>query len=519
MAGAAVRGRWSALRTFSALGVLAAAVLAVNVNVLVARWYTRWDLTSDALYTLSEPTLNIVRTLESPIDVVVLLSRSDPLLSHVRHLLSAYGAETRKLQLRFLDPDQHPAEFLAIQQKYGVLAGKADDGRVVTDASIIIAAGERHWFITPNELMRFDSESGEVRPQLEQAFTEGLLNVQQTAKATVCFTRGHQELGLHDAGPEGLAELRSRIEKSNYLVEERDLPAVGKGAAFEGCRLIIVAGPRLPFGPADAAQLSDAIRAGASALLLLGPLLGEGGALQPTGLESTVALAEARLGNDIVVERDSSARLPRGVGEVFFAVPRRHEVTSALLKGGDKVQFRVLMSEAQSVLAEGAAASALLVSSDDAVRLDNLRNVLDGSIERTIDNAVPSRQTLAIARELARPPGAAFAPRMVVVGSANVAWGRNFRDSGLYGDRVFTESAISWLASRPALASIPQKPSREVGLALTEESMGEVLRYVIVYMPGTAALVGLFVLLRRRAFEKRSRRDAEARKGNDEART
>ena len=40
-------------RAFAALGVLGAALLAVNLNVLVARWYKRWDLTADRLYTLS----------------------------------------------------------------------------------------------------------------------------------------------------------------------------------------------------------------------------------------------------------------------------------------------------------------------------------------------------------------------------------------------------------------------------------------------------------------------------------
>jgi nitrate reductase gamma subunit len=35
--------------------------------------------------------------------------------------------------------------------------------------------------------------------------------------------------------------------------------------------------------------------------------------------------------------------------------------------------------------------------------------------------------------------------------------------------------------------------------------MGEILRYVIVYMPSTAALAGFVLLFRRRAQEKRSR--------------
>jgi nitrate reductase gamma subunit len=63
------------------------------------------------------------------------------------------------------------------------------------------------------------------------------------------------------------------------------------------------------------------------------------------------------------------------------------------------------------------------------------------------------------------------------------------------------------VAARPAIVSVPEKPARAVGLSLTEESLGEILRYVLVYMPGTAALAGFVLLYRRRAMETRSRRE------------
>ena len=57
------------------------------------------------------------------------------------------------------------------------------------------------------------------------------------------------------------------------------------------------------------------------------------------------------------------------------------------------------------------------------------------------------------------------------------------------------------------MLSVPEKPEREVGLSLSEESLGEVLRYVLLYMPGAAGLLGAFVLLRRRNVERQSRRE------------
>jgi hypothetical protein len=94
---------------------------------------------------------------------------------------------------------------------------------------------------------------------------------------------------------------------------------------------------------------------------------------------------------------------------------------------------------------------------------------------------------------------------MVVVGTANVAFSQSWRDATLLGNRVFVESALSWLAAKPAIVSVPEKPSHPAGLSLTEDSLGEVLRYVLLYMPGSALLLGALILLRRRQTERRSR--------------
>lgn len=486
----------------SLIGVLGAALLAVNANILVARRYTRWDLTSDALYTLSEATRRTLRSLDAPVDVTVLLSRSDPLALGVRHLLTAYGAETKQLAVRFLDPERNPAEFSAIQQKYGLLIGKSEDGRVVTDASIVIARGERHWFITPDDMLRFDTESGRARPLLEQAVTEGIVNVLSSDKPLVCFSRGHQELGLHDAGPEGLLELKDRVEKSNYAVAERD-PSSKEG--LEGCRLLVVANPRLPFDRESAALIARKVQAGMSALLFLGPMVGENGALLGTGLDPVLALADTALGRDLVVETDPAARLPRALGEVFFAKPTLHPVTEGLVQAAGNMELRVLASHAQSVRPRSDRARALLTTSDEAVAIQSLAPLLAGKVDEAVDSATPGRYVLGVARELEKPAGAAHAPRIIVFGSGTLGESRSFRDAGLYGNRVLVENAVSWLAARPALVSVPEKPAHEIGLALSEDALGEVLRYVVIYMPASAALIGVFVLLRRRSVEKRSR--------------
>lgn len=499
-------------RAFAALGVLGATLLAVNVNVLVARWYKRWDLTAEQLYTLSPATLKTLHTLDQPLSITVLLSRSDPLSVSVRQMLVQYGAETTKLTVKYVDPDQNPAEFQVLQKDLGLVTGRAEDGRVVTDASLVIARGERHWFVTNDELVHYDDQSGKAQPRLEQALTEGIANVLSDTKSKACFSSGHRELSIDDVGPEGLSELRHRLEKSNFEVAAVDLAA--PGSTLQDCNLLVIAGPGVEFDASAAARVVTFIQAGGSAYLLAAPLLGENKRVQRSGLEPIAQLIGVDFGQDFILETDAALRLPRGAGEVFFATPQQHEVTRGLEREGVKIDSRVLVSGAQSLrIASNSPAKALLSSTANALSLRDLGALLDPNHkDDPIENAPRAAYTLAVAAELPKLAGSTnkYGPRIVIAGAANLVWGRNYSDSSLYGDRLFSENALSWLGSRPALVSVPEKTEHDVGLSLSEGTLSEVQRYVLIYMPGCAAALGVFVLLRRRSLEKQSRKDEAA---------
>jgi len=499
-------------RAFAALGVLGAALLAVNLNVLVARWYKRWDLTADRLYTLSPATLKTLHALNQPLSITVLLGRADPLSVSVRQMLVQYRAETAKISTKFVDPDQNPAEFQVLQKEFGLLTGRAEDGRVVTDASLVITRGERHWFITSEELVRYDDQTGKAQPRLEQALTEGIANVLGETKAKACFATGHRELSIDDVGPEGLAEVRHRLEKSNFEVLALDLTLPTSPLA--DCTVLVVAGPSVPIDDASASRIVSFIRAGGSAYLLAAPVLGEDKRVLRSGLEPIAQLIGVTFGQDFILETDPALRVPRGAGEVFFATPESHEVTRGLEREGVKIDSRVLVSGAQSLRISGnSPAKALLSSSNQALSVRDLSHLLDPSRkDEPLEQASRGSFTLAVAAELPKPPqsNAKYGPRIVIAGAANLVWGRNYSDSSLYGDRLFSENALSWLSSRPTLVSVPEKTEHDVGLSLSEATLAEVLRYVLIYMPGCAAALGAFVLIRRRSIEKQWRKDEAA---------
>ena len=139
--------RIDAGQTISLVGVAAAMILAVVVNVVVARHYRRWDWTKSKRYTLSAATLVTLHDLQEPVDLWLLMGGADPLEQSVKQLLVAYRAETDLLVVHTIDPDRDTAALEDVRKRFKIDTGRTEDGRVVTDAVMVASKGEKHWFV------------------------------------------------------------------------------------------------------------------------------------------------------------------------------------------------------------------------------------------------------------------------------------------------------------------------------------------------------------------------------------
>jgi hypothetical protein len=501
----------------ASIGIVAAMLLAVLVNVFAARHYQRWDWTRGKLYTLSDATVQTLRSLEEPVKVITLLGAGDPLTTSVDHLLTAYGGETSRLEIQRADPDRHPAEFVAVQQRYGIVPGRTEDGRVVADAAIVVTRGDKHHFVTQRDLVEVEDEQDlRARPRLEQALTAAIRAVTSGESPKVCFTSGHGEMSLEASGDAGIAPLRGKLTKNNY--EVIDLPAARDLGTdkdpLPGCRLLVMAGPTQRVPREDVARYKAFIEAGGSALLFVGPLpdAEEAGYLD-LGVEELLAVAGVKLNRDFVIERDPKRRIQKGFGEVFLPLPKPHPITEGLLKMSDS-GLVVVASLASSLSPTGGAAAPapLLVTSDEAFGMADFlgwaKNPTSAPTAGPEDTKGPL--VIAYATELARAPKTAGEPppRVVVVGAATLVVGSNWQNPELRGAALFVESAVSWAAARPVILDIPNKPSFVAGLRLSEDDMNRIFRKVVLFIPLAAALLGVAVQLRRRSAERRSPKPA-----------
>jgi hypothetical protein len=494
------------------LGLVAAMVLAVLVNVFAARHYERWDFTKGGLYTLSPATVGTLKNLGEPVRLDVLLPAGSPLTLSIRHLLEAYRGETTRLDVHFTDPDTHPAEFLAVQRKY---AERVIDSRTIDEAAIVIARGERAHFVASRDLVEVEDENDtHARPRLEQALTAGIRAVNSTDRPKACFTTGHGEKTI-DEGASGLGPLRDRLAKNGFEIES--IPPLRTEddkerarAPFEGCRVVVVAGPNERFSTEEATRLRAFVEAGGNALIAAGPVPDDSDQRYlDLGLGPVLALAGLELRHDFVFETDPRLRAARGFGETFLPTPRAHPITEGLLRSED-AEIGAVMTVASSLAPTGAGAAAavpLLVTSDDAFGMVDFFAWAKDPREPEVtaaDHKGPL--TVAFASELPRRPGTERGPRVVVVGSASVVIGDNWQRDDLRGTAIFVESAIAWLAAQPAPLDIPNKPSFTAGLRLTEDAMGSIFRYVVAFIPLASVLTGAAIYLRRRSTERRGTR-------------
>ncbi|HWO09395.1 MAG TPA: GldG family protein [Polyangiaceae bacterium] len=510
------------LGVLGAVGVLAAAILAVCSNVLAARFYQRWDVTSAGLYTLSPPTLDTLHGLSEKVDVIVLLGQGDPDYGGLARLLDQYRAESRMLDVRYVDPDRSPAEFIALSSRYRLSEGRSEEGRLVSEAAVIIARGEVRWVIGAEDISEYDEEHGVVQPRMEQSLTEGLRQVLEPTPLAVCFTSGHGEPALDDGGPTGLGALQYTLRGNNYETRELSIDTPSGELAAATCDLIVVAAPREQVSPVVAQRLGALARQGKALLVSIGPALDAQSRTGETGLEPLLELFRVRPRPGLVFERDPDAVLPVGLGgEAFLATPRAHAITAGMLAGGE-ARYRVLLSLARALEsyeagprvddtepAPSVRTAPLLATSERAFSLLDAARLAEGGVDvDQLKHDAEGPFVVAMAAELEASAKDKRAGRLVLIGSASPLLGATWQDSTLAGTRRFVEGAVSWLVSRPALVSLPEKPGRQVELRFTEESLGEVARYVLVYMPVTALALGGLILYRRRS--ARAARSARA---------
>lgn len=503
------------------LGVVAAMVVVVLLNVVAARRYTRWDWTANKRYSLSPATVQTLHDLPDTVQIWVLAGAADPVEQSVKQLLVAYQAETTKLDVHYIDPDRDTVALEDVRKRFKIETGRTDNGHVVADAVVVVARGEKHWFITSTEMVEVGSDDTRVKPREERALTGAIRNVLGGERTKICFTKGHGEMSPLDVGEQGAGMLKDLLEKDNYESVVVDAAAPNAPEPFKGCGVVVIAGLRGTLTKDEIERLRTWLLADGNLLLAASPIPGDTDTgLVPANLDRVLGPFGIGLDEDLVVESDPELTFPNSGAMRFVGHVRPHAITTALVKGEsahDKEVPRVVVHFARSLertTDPGGGASVtpvdLLTTSPKAFGLTSVVGAADWKdtpVKRPGDLGGPL--VLAMASERAKStPTALHGARVVVIGTASMLTSPTFREPlPLRGGAFFVESAISWLASKPQVLDVPDKAAVAAGLRMDDDSRSTIRRYVVVFMPATVGLLGIAIALFRRQSEGRARKE------------
>ncbi|MCF8304131.1 MAG: gliding motility-associated ABC transporter substrate-binding protein GldG [Bacteroidales bacterium] len=303
--------------------LLLSIVIIILLNVIGSYWYTRFDLTSENRYSLSDATKEMVEELDDIVYFKVYLEGEFPagfkrLRNETREMLNEFRAYNNNIQYEFIDPSAQDTE----EERRKVYEQLVRQGLNPTDLQVRDKGGQSQQIVFPGALVSYKNktlplellQSQQGKPPQEvlnnsiQELEYNIANVIQKlvidSKPKVAFITGHGELAKNyvedvtNALGEYYQVERVKTAGKIYSLAERDTvnEATGEMAVRNKFEAIIIAQPDSAFSEKDKYIIDQFLMRGGKALWLIDPVHATMDSLQRSG--ETVAVAKEMNLND-----------------------------------------------------------------------------------------------------------------------------------------------------------------------------------------------------------------------------
>jgi gliding motility-associatede transport system auxiliary component len=443
-----------ALATLGAIGVL------VALAYLSVRYPFRFDLTSEGRYSLSAPTMTMLKRLDKPLRIVFF---HDPMMREAVELYESIARQNRLISVEFYDPMINPAQARMLGVNFAGTAVFESQGRRL-----------------------------QVNGDSETDIANGILRVSQGATQRVCFLDGHGEpdpfsleshdhlegavghshgLGvkyvLHER--HGMAKARHALETMNYSVEKVLL--LQRADTLTGCAVLVVAGPKIALLPREIEVVRAYLAAGGHALFMLDPFV-------RTGLEPLLREYGIVVDDDIVI--DEASHFWADVSSPAVSDYNRHQITRDL-----PLTF---FPGARSL-----SPMPRRVPGTSVVPLVNSSRTSWGQANRERVGFVKGRdlsgpQTLMVVG--VRQGEGTLRSRIAVVGDSDFATNSFFH---IMGNGTLFLNTVNYLASQENLIGLQPRTADLPRVQLTNRQMKGTFFLSVLFVPAVLAVIGTAV--------------------------
>jgi len=444
-------------RFSSAIYSVLVLIAAVLVAFLSMRFGFERDLSHANGASLSPASIALLKTLDSPVEVVSYASKQGGLRAIIADFVDRYRRAKPDVSLRFVDPDADPQAMR--------VAGVTVDGEFD---------------------IRYRDRSERLKVLSETEFSNALLRLSRARERIVAFLEGdgeRQPLGKANADlgtfVSGLADRGLRAVP---------LPLANTGKVPENADLVVVANPRVALAPAVANELLDYVDRGGNLLWLTEPD-------ENAGLDALAKSLAIRVLPGTVVDASGTAF---GLSDPSFVALSKyppHAITKGFL-------LTALLPQ-PAALAQLADAhwdvKPILRSSDtswnETGHIPKAGEAGDTIRQDADAGEIPGPLDLGFALSRISPRPDRKEQRVVVIGDGDFL-SNSFLGNG--GNRELGQRMFDWLNGDDDQITVPDKSAPDRTLSLTQAELGALSVVFLVGLPLVLAASGMLIWWRRR---------------------
>ncbi len=467
---------------------IVAAVIAVNAAGSGVR--QRFDLTSQGLYSLSDATRDVLRSLDDQVTIKLFASRALPpdvqrTVRDIRDLLGDFRAASGgRIRTEELKPDTDPeAEKEAVSYglrplQFSSLRGDEYQVRRGWLGIVIQYAEEKQTFPV---LQQTDD--------LEYRLIASIASLTSGKRPSVTFLAGFEARTPYSYNI-WRDVLENRYRVGTAFADSLAMPALGR----DSIDVLVVAGPRQTIPPVVVDRVGEYIDAGGPVLFLLDRTnVNIAQLAQPltTGFESLLSARGIGLAAGIVFDLKSNEVVSRGErdGRPYSAPfpPWPHVLRAAPHPATAGLSSLTLGWPTALAVADTVATPVLWTTTEAAGRHTATSSPVSPDYPFYPDTSSLARQNMAVA-----VPESGAAGRLVVVGDADFLEDRFVRAN--VQNLIFATNAIDWLLQDERLIRIRSKDRTPPPLVFDTPLKRDLFKWGNLI--GVPVLVGLFGLVR-----------------------
>ena len=471
-------------------------VLIGMINYLGFRHFKRWDFSRDKKYALASQTKELLRNLPKPAKAVLFFSGGVEIYADVQALLREYEyASKSKFNFEVVDPYRNITRAQELQTKYKF---GASENILILDydgKSKFVNANDMAEVEMPDQMAQMMGQGPKLKAfKGEQAITTALMELVESKPNKMYYLTGHAEAELNG---EEMKVFNEGIKRQNIQVAS--LTLLNENAVPEDARGIILNAPKYDLSELELELLGQYFEKKGRVFLMLHPSVKTpriGTWLAQRGIVPQGDRVIKMSNNSVVQAEDGSLSVKTGpVTNPAFTVLESHTKLTKDLAGAT-AQFLGLT---QSLVFDHSK------ETTDKMRLTALVQAAEGywgETDYVSDTQTPffdpkkdrmGPLTLAAAAEKGGVADARVkveTSRLVVVGNGELLSDKSYRLSeGLSAD--FAMNTLNWLLDREEMIGIPAKEKKQTVMTLNESQMNRLKTFVLLIIPGLAALCGM----------------------------